>query len=54
MIVAAQGTNDSSLVVPSVHKASATAQEETLLLQHVNIPVGLVTHEHGAHALRCS
>ena len=50
MIVAPEGTADSALVPPAAHKASATAHEEALQLQHVNIPVGLVTLKHGAHA----
>lgn len=35
-------------LVASVHSKSAVSQTETLQLEHVNIPIGVVTHADGA------
>jgi hypothetical protein len=47
MIIARQGTATKDLV-PGIDKYSELAQTETLEMQHVNIPVGMVTHAQGA------
>lgn len=48
MIVAPRGTHSSELVVaPQVVSRSYTAEVETLELQHVNIPVGLISFGDG-------
>ena len=48
LIVAAEGTTEANISTPAVAKYSSTAQMEALYLQHVNIPVGIMTHADGA------
>ena len=45
VIVAREGETQ---LLAAVDSKSAVAQEETLQLEHVNIPVGMVSYEDGA------
>ena len=53
LIVPPEDTAVADLAAPAVVKHSATAQQEALYLQHVNIPVGIMTYDDGANIYAC-